>query len=374
MKRKLLPLLIAGLTVASANVALAGAPTVYGKVNVSLNKNDLEGLNKTTPAPYSSFSNQDNWSLESNASRLGVKGDVDVAEGLKAVYKLEYEVFIDDGASSDGREFSQRNIYGGLQGSWGTLVAGKNDTPLKMVQTTGAGSEIDRFNDLPIGDIKNIMVGENRESNIVMYSTPNFSGFAATLAIMPGEESGVSAGAVKNDNNGFADRTSLALTYNAEKFYVGVAADQNVQNTDTIRLAGEITLGPVKVGALYQNAEVNDKDFGGLNLGKVGPVPSGDSDFVSNYKDQDAWLLSGEWKISGPWKLKAQYGQSQAKPVTAGLDETELKLGAIGIDYKLNDNSKLFAFYASVEGEGETAISNDTVTDKTYAVGYELKF
>ena len=33
---------------------------------------------------------QDNWALESNASRLGVKGDFPLVGDLKAVYKLEY--------------------------------------------------------------------------------------------------------------------------------------------------------------------------------------------------------------------------------------------------------------------------------------------
>lgn len=386
MKRKLLPLLVAGLTAASANIALAGAPTVYGKVNVTLNKYDFQGR-----AGTEAVDNLDDWQLESNASRLGVKGDFDIADGLKAIYKLEYEVFVDDGQSTGNTgsdEFNQRNIYGGLQGSWGSIIAGKNDTPLKLVQTTNTGSEIDRFNDLPLGDIKNIMVGENRESNIVMYTTPNLSGFSATLAIMPGEESGIESSTAKNDNDGIADRVSAAISYGADNFYVALAADENVQNTDTIRLAGEVTFGPVKVGALYQTAEANDEKMllvGGVPVpgsSGIGPLAAGQTDFSTgapaasnfNYKEQDAWLIGGEWKIAGPWKLKAQYGQSESTPFTSGFDDTELKLAAIGIDYKLNDNSKVFAYYASVEGEGEPTITNDTIEDKTYAVGYELKF
>jgi predicted porin len=378
MKRKLLPLLIAGMTAATANVALAGAPTVYGKINVTLNKYDFQGRTGTQ-----AVDNLDDWQLESNASRLGVKGDFDITEGLKAIYKLEYEVFVDDGQSTGNTgsdEFNQRNIYGGLQGSWGSIIAGKNDSPLKLIQTTNTGSEIDRFNDLPLGDIKNIMIGENRESNIIMYTTPNLSGFSATLAIMPGEESGISSATSKNDNDGIADRTSLAVSYGDKIFYAAIAADRNVQNSDTIRAAGEVTLGPVKVGALYQTAEVHDKDpvlAAGVPVpgsGTIAPLAAGQTDFLSNYKEQDAWLLGGEWKIAGPWKLKAQYGQSESTPVTSGLDDTELKLLAVGVDYKLNDNSKVFAYYASVEGDGDSAITNDTIEDKTYAVGYELKF
>ena len=369
MNRKLLPSLIALLTVGAAGVVNAAdnIPTVYGKVNVSLNKYDLE--NRTGTA---ATDEKDNWELESNASRIGVKGDLEISSNLKAVYKLEYEVFVDDGddGSSNSSEFQQRNIYGGLQGNWGTLVAGKHDTPLKLIQTTAAGSEIDRFNDLPLGDIKNIMVGENRESNIIMYSTPDFSGFGATLAIMPGEDDGVT-----NDNNdGPADRTSLALTYNSKMFYVAIAADQNVQNTDTIRLAGEVTLGDFKIGALYQTAEINDDDVPTPTTSSIAPRPAGMNDFNSRYDEQDAWVLSGEWKFAKDWALKAQYGISESTPVTAGLDDTELTMAALGVDYKLSKNSKVFTYYASIEGEGDDTITNDSIEDKTFAVGYELKF
>lgn len=370
MNRKLLPSLIALLTVGAAGVATAAdnVPTVYGKINVSLNKYDLEQRTGTAAADE-----KDNWELESNASRLGVKGDLEISSSLKAIYKLEYEVFVDDSQSatnSGSDEFNARNIYGGLQGSWGTLVAGKHDTPLKLIQTTAAGSEIDRFNDLPIGDIKNIMVGENRESNIIMYSTPDMSGFGATLAIMPGEDDGVTA----EDNDGPADRTSLALTYNSKMFYVAVAADQNVQNTDTIRLVGEVTLGDFKVGALYQTAEINDDDVPLPTTSSIAPRPAGMNDFTSRYDEQDAWLLSGEWKFAKDFALKAQYGISESTPVTSGLDDTELTLMALGLDYKLSKASKVFAYYASIEGEGDDTITNDSIEDKTFAVGYELKF
>ncbi len=373
MNRKLLPTLIAFAAAAAAGVATAGdnTPTVYGKVNLSLNKYDLQ-----TEDGGDAVDEKDNWELESNASRIGVKGDYEISSNLKAIYKLEYEVFADDGDDgteddnddSNSSEFQQRNIYGGLQGSWGTLMAGKHDTPLKLIQTTAAGSEIDRFNDLPIGDIKNIMVGENRESNIIMYSTPDFSGFGATLAVMPGEDSGVDG---NDENDGAADRTSLALTYNSKMFYVALAADQNVQNTDTVRLAGEVTLGDFKIGALYQTAEINDEDVGST----IGSRSTGLRDFTSNYEEQDAWLLSGEWKFAKDFALKAQYGVSESTPTdTTGIDDTELTMIALGLDYKLSKNSKLFTYYASVEGEGDNAFTSDTIEDKTFALGYEIKF
>ena len=147
--------LLAALITLSA-ASNAAAVQVYGKANVSLNHTDA--------------SNSDTLKLNSNASRIGVKGSYEISEGLKAIYKFEYETFIDDGEGS-GKTFKQRNIYAGFQGGFGTIIAGKHDTPTKLAQ-----GKIDLFNDLPNADIKNVIQGENRVSNIVMYSTPKTNG------------------------------------------------------------------------------------------------------------------------------------------------------------------------------------------------------
>ena len=167
MKRKLLPLAI-GAAVAMPGLAFA-EPTVYGKVNVSFENHDLDNGDDSA----------DQWELNSNASRLGVKGSEKISDNLSAVYKLEYEVAVDDGSDV----FKQRNIYGGFKGGFGQIIVGKFDSPLKVAQ-----GKVDQFNDMSDGDLKNVVTGENRESNLIQYSTPNLGPVVATLAIQPGED------------------------------------------------------------------------------------------------------------------------------------------------------------------------------------------
>jgi predicted porin len=362
MKRKLLPLLIAGIAAASTNVALAGAPTVYGKVNVTVHNNDFQSV-----VGGAAVDSTDNWSMESNASRLGVKGDYDLTADMKAIYKLEYEMFVDDGVDSSNDEFSPRNIYAGLQAGWGTLIAGRNDTPLKLSQ-----GEVDRFNDLPLADITNLMVGENRADNMIMYSTPNFSGFGFTVGLVSGEDSGVTNA---EDDDSLTDSISAAATYTNSMFYLAIAMDSNVnENTDALRLVGEVNLGPAKIGAIYQTAEgSDDEDLISSVRGDAtsfdGTIPGAGTGF----DEQDAWVINGEVKLGGPWKLKAQYGYAESSTAPA-LDDAETTLMAAGVDYKLNDNAKLFAYYASLETEGDASFTTDTVEDKTFAVGFDFKF
>lgn len=413
MKIKLLSAVIAATAVTSATQALAGFPTVYGKVNLTLNKYSLEKLgNPTTGAAVATgaavIDELDNWSLESNASRIGIKGDYDIHADLKAIYKLEYGIDVDNGTNANGREFTQRNIYGGFQSNtWGTLIAGKNDTPLKLIQTnTVTQTDIDRFNDLPLADIGTYLVGENRADNVIQYASPIlFEGLEISIAAIQIEETGVrqntstTAGSTTNpansnvisqSDNGFASGKSIALTYGRSNWYAAVAYDNNVASTDTVRAIGEITLGPVKVGAIYQTAEQHDK------VDTIGPfstfigsggAPNGISEWDGTttiaapaFKEQDAYIVNAQWKISGPWTAKAQYAQSETTPqkesLATGVQYKDVKLKgvAVGIDYKLNDNAKLFTYYASVDTEGDNRVSTQSTQDKTFAVGAELKF
>lgn len=132
MNRKLLPSVIALLTVGAAHADSIPVPTVYGKINVTLNKYDFDDLTPAA-APTTRVNGQDNWKLESNASRLGVKGDYPLFADTKAIYKLEYEVYPDADKQGDGTSpFKQRNTYAGLQGDWGTIFAGKKRYPVEI--------------------------------------------------------------------------------------------------------------------------------------------------------------------------------------------------------------------------------------------------
>ncbi|MFA7554418.1 MAG: porin [Spongiibacteraceae bacterium] len=332
-------LLAAAITATTfSTVAAAADVTVYGKANVTLNQYDIEQLGATT---------QDNWKMESNASRLGVKGSIPVNDSLKVIYKMEYETYIDDGDKS-GNTFSQRNIYGGLQGNFGTVIAGKNDTPTKLAQ-----GKVDKFNDLPLADIKNVFVGENRASNIIMYTTPTMSGFSVTAAIMPGEDNGTGS----DDDDGLADYISAAVTYTQDNIYIALASDSDVSGNDVVRLVGEYSFSDFKIGLMYQNAEEADTAMG--------------LDDDGDYEEQTGYLLSGAWSINSNWAVKAQYAFAENTRIDNG-DDDETTSMSVGADYKLNKQSKVFAYYSNVTTEQSG--STDLYDGSTFAVGYELKF
>ena len=111
-------LALAVLAAAVPGLALADGPTVYGKLNVSLDNVDTDTGVAATSTTI--------WNLNSNASRIGIRGDADTfLQGVKGLYYAEFGVKADDGVASGVSPFSQRNIYLGLKTDYGTLRAGK---------------------------------------------------------------------------------------------------------------------------------------------------------------------------------------------------------------------------------------------------------
>ncbi len=317
MKKLLLSAAIAS-TMGFASHGFAAGPidgTVYGKVNVSLVNAD-DGSN-------------DEWKLNSNASRLGVKGKSEIAEGLTLVYKAEFEICVDDG-DCKGQTFTQRNIMGGIKGSFGTVWAGKHDTPTKLAQ-----SKIDLFNDLE-GDIKNTFEGENRVSNIVAYSSPEINGFSSTVAMIPGEDA-------DNGNDGLADGVSYSVSYKQDDLYLALAGDQDVDGQDLMRAVAQYKVDALKLGFMYQQ---NENDAG--------------------TKDESGYFISAAYKLDSAITLKAQFGS-----IEDDADGDEEETFSLGADYKLAKSTKLYVFYTD---NTDSSVGSADSENSAFGLGMEHKF
>ena len=253
MKRTALSTSLALATATMCGVAFADGPIdgkIYGKINISYQVNDNE---------------QDggDYSLNSNASRFGFKGDSlleDVA--LSVIYKIEFETYIDDGEKNADQTLKQRNSYVGLRGGFGTVKAGKFDTPLKKAQ-----GKFDLFGDLS-GDIKAVMEGENRASNILQYSSPKIAdGVVLTAAIIPGEES------TDSEADGPADGLSASISYKNDTLYLALAIDSKIDGQDTQRLVVSYSVDDLTVSGMVQSAETTDGSL--YAHGEIVPIVQG---------------------------------------------------------------------------------------------------
>ena len=310
MKKTALSLAIAAVlpTFAHAEKVEVEMPSFYGKVNVSVQNTQEEGKGSISE-------------LVSNASRLGVKGKIELKHGLEGIYKLEYETHVDDGEKEEDQTFSQRNIFAGIKGGFGQVIVGKFDTPFKKAQ-----SKIDLFNDLE-GDIKSVISShDNRKSNTIQYSTPKMSGLVATVAHIASE--------VETVNDG----TSSSLTFSQKNIYAAIAYDTDVEaDTDALRLVAQYSVSDFTFGALWEQDNTAGSD-----------------------NDKEGWVYSAAYKLNSDVKLKAQYGESD-------IVKDNAETYSLGADYKLGKGAKAYAFVTD-----ETYDENKS--NQYYGVGLEYKF
>ena len=306
MKKTALFLAMASATAfVNAETVEIPVPTFYGKMNVS-----QEFIQQEDAGSYSE--------LNSNASRLGVKGNFELNEAVTAFYQAEFQIDV-DGDSDE--TFGQRNTFIGAKGDFGKVQAGVFDSALKASQ-----KKVDQFNDLQ-ADIKNFVTrSDNRVKNVVRYQSPSLAGVVLTFDHINSEDETV------------ANSQSMSAAFTQDMVYVAVAHDIGVEGAgiDVTRVVGQLNLdGGIQLGALWETED-------------------------DNGESNDGMMVSAAVKAASKVKLKAQYASSDIKQEGA----SQITLGA---DYKLAKNAKVFAYASDVD-------TDENGGGQVFAVGAEYKF
>jgi predicted porin len=282
--------------------------TVYGKLFITLESQEINtGTELNT---------------ENNGSRLGIKGNIELKRELEVVYQAEYEVDPVDGTAdeSNGRTFKQRNTFVGIKGSLGTLFLGTHDTAFKESQ-----DKIDLFNDLT-NDIKNILEGENRLSELVGFKTPVFgNNFSATINVI-------------KEKDGLDDASSFSLRYKTRNIYAALALDSKVEGYDGYRVSFQIPLNKAQLGLMFQTSKE-----------------------VNTGNKEEGYVVSLSRKITNKGTIKLQLTESDMKLVSG-------KQTTFGYDRELSKKAKIFIFYTDLSSSMVEKERNAT------AVGFEFKF
>lgn len=378
MKKLLLAATVAAMGVSAAQAA----PTLYGKINLSVDQ--IENI--------SFIEDQDKSELNSNASRIGVKGEEKLTDNVSAVYVAEWEISA-DGDESDAQTFKKRNLFGGLKfANVGTLKAGIFDSYFK----NAAGKYQDIFNDHTL-DITNMMYGEDRLKNSIGFETDKkmLGGLQFNILAQQGEDATKEDYATtgqKGKRDGFGDSISTSLTYEnkdvgvalalagnfgVEGKYNGIGAVSELIKaevvdavgiklpstklySDAIRVTGsydfsKIGANGLVLGALYQQAEPTDdiKGFEGL--------------------EEKAWLISSTYKVGNtPWVVKAQY---QTAETTADIFNGDITIDqyGIGVDYNLNKQTRLYGLLAQQKLD-ITGVDLEEDNKTVFGLGMEYNF
>lgn len=331
MKRNLMALAVTAALVAP--IAAHAAPKVYGQINLSAEsyEKDFDGTAK----------DEEYTRMQSNASRFGVREEVELTATLSAVYGIEWQV----NADGEGTDLGQRNRFLGIKHQdLGTVKMGKYDTYLKLAQ-----GKVDLFNDFA-ADMEFTIAGENRVNNVLGYESPKFmntqfSVMSQTQDVAVGSKAGSSVSIVhQNDDLG------LYVALASDMGMDGKAALFANRESDIMRLVVSYKVADLTLNCLYSTSEkINGKDA------------------------ETAYLLGGAYKL-GDVVLKAQYSMAEADDTaTIGAAGSVEKVQmSVGADYNITSKTRAFAWFTSKEDTKKAAVNN--IEETILALGVETKF
>ncbi len=364
MKKSLIALAVAGSFAAPAFAASSNVD-IYGVLNVGVFSVESDVANKDRST-----------NITSNASRIGFKGTEDLGGGLAAIWQIETG-FAADEQTVDKGELGNRNTFVGLKGGFGTILAGKHDTPMKLL-----GRSVDNFGDT-MADSRNLLgagatdgksMFDLRPDNVIAYISPSFSGLTVIGAYVTdhgvsgtgGTFPGCATGLDCNDRDAY----SFSGTYNNGPLMLGLGYERHNTNAGGAvsvdrsmwRLVGGYTIGDLKLGAQYEN---------------------GSADTALATADRNAWGLFANYGI-GAITLKANY---LSVGDYKGMNDSGAKQYTLGADYSLSKRTTVYALYAKVKndtnaafgvgggaGDTDSSLGNLNVDPSVFGVGVKHTF
>lgn len=300
MNKKLLIAAVGAALVAGPMLAAHAAPTVYGKFNVGIaavdNGNSADG---------------DTLGVTDDSSRLGVKGSEDLGGGLKAIYQMEMR-YDADGNQGSAFTGNSRDVFLGLQGSWGSVKVGQYQSYYKAIQFP-----LEIMGDT-IGDWStNGWSGEGRIANAIGYMSPNWSGFAFGIETSRGE-----TGTATESNP-----TTIGATFKSGPLYLGIGhEDKDLQATSgsdsSTKFVAMYDIDALKLIAAFQS----QKSKGGA-------------------AELDTTVVGAEYAF-GNNSVLATFAQHDSTTANADCDQTTL-----GFEHRMSKTTLVRAIYSSIDNE-----------------------
>ncbi len=370
MQKKLIALAVAGLV--SGGAFAQSNVTIYGVMDATTENVRAEGGTQNAAGTLVGINQPSLNRVSSNSSYIGFKGSEDLGNGIQAIFQLENQIAIENGAGASG--FNTRDTFVGLRGGFGTVMMGYltgayrgglaafDNTPGatgvasqvfsmagRALSTVGATGAAASFNAAET-------TTSNRLSNTLMYVSPTFSGFSGAA--------GYSTSPIVGTNEA---KTTQPLA---------VGSGAPTINTTAWTLGLNYDNGPIVVRAAYQAIQDAPTNFvTDYTVNAIGEVTGTVANNRAANNDIDSWMIGGKYTFGGTTTVglvydqntnKAQNSQAGAAAIPAQLintvrfNETKNKVWLLTFKHSMGPHDFLASYAkatASVEssyGPGST--------------------
>ena len=314
MKRTLL---VAALATLASSAALAqSSVTIYGRLNLTLERENINGIKLSK--------------MENNSSRIGFKGSEDLGGGLRAGFQLEHGFSPDTGlpASSFWGRQSEVNLGGGF----GTVRLGNFTSEAYFATSDYIGMHNHETG--TSSDALYAYIGRN--TNKVAYRTPEFvKGLTLEGAVSASEGGG------RIRNYDFAGNWQIGA------LHLGLGYEK----------AGTATVSAkqVAVSGLY---EFGSFILGGMVQRDTNAYGSGNR---TNFRVSAAYIL-------GQSEFHANVGKAGDY---SNRSDSGAKQYTLAYNYNLSKRTKVYGYYTKVDAQRFTGYASDF---SSLAVGVRHNF
>ncbi|MDR1936650.1 MAG: porin [Candidatus Accumulibacter sp.] len=364
MQKKIIALAVAGL-VSGAAFAQSNV-TLYGRLDLGYvySKSD-----------YKKFQGIENGNgINGGGSRIGVKGEEALGNGLKAIFEAEWGFAADEGSGP----VDARWAFVGLAGKFGRVTVGRNNTPDDLylgatgVMGVNGHEPIRRFRDQAntgTGNAGGILVGD-RWNNSIAYNSPNFSGIDFTAIYSFGEKVNTSKGGLDDNDDPVPGYSCTGSGTASVTCYKGA----DTSDAGKFGLGVRYANGPLYLTAVYEARADDDsaKEWpgdGNEGYGAKGWALGGTYDFkvakvYANYyrvKQNDhgrggdegsdkrtAWSLGVGVPVSGAGTIVAEYAQFKDSFVDDG---NKAKGYTVGYKHTLSKRTSLYTYLVRINND-----------------------
>jgi predicted porin len=302
----------------------------------------------------------------------------------------QLDAFIGGSNVADG--LCMRNSGVGFRGNFGNVFWGNWDTPNKLVQNRLRGW-FSGTNALAGGSMRLLANSSSsglpnppaagggaqatsfyrRQSNLISYHSPNWSGFSFMAALSSNNES-----TALSDSSGLTPRLmGVNGQYASGPFYVGLAYEQH-EDYNPGNTAGY-------TGGTDNNLTVVlGFRMGGFNV-RAGYLANEYETTSANTVETDGFGLFADWNISGPHTIRAAYSTVDDPEGTAGSSAGSYVVGTgrgadhmtLAYSYALSKRTEVSVAYNQIDNDTNAtfALGKEAVTvgGKQTAVGLVLK-
>lgn len=305
--------------------AMAATGAAFAQSSVTISGNVAVAYER-----YAKGGDSEMTGFDASANNVTFSGVEDLGGGLKAAFTLNKRFDLTTGGGYNAREFE--NAFITLSGGFGSVSAGRHQAISVASYDIFNGLGISSWN--PVASTANDYAYNNTSANryddAISYTTPNISGFSATIVttLSPAVNTGREATAVRL---GYA-QGPLSVAYVRENVSAKTGdvrrADQN--------LGVSYDFGVAKALLLWgKDGSADDR----TSVGVI--VPAGPA-----------------------LKLMAQYRTEGQTVSAAGAKSVLGSAWALGAEYALSKRTGLFAHYGDL----------DNATQSAYRVGLTHKF